>query len=226
MKKVLITWWSRWLWLEISHTLLSQWIEVISLSRTKPNNKSGHIYIDFLKNKSVDGAIEKVLEDHSDFDTLILCAWGWEIEEIWEIKESSVENTMSLNLNSNISIANKLWDKIKQNWADIVVIWATIWYKSNTFMPVYSIAKWGLRWFVENLREYCKWTPSRVIHVVPWGLNTESNIWPEWRETIISKKTWKQINSLIDVREVSELIYSFLSLSKNIEISEVIVNRT
>lgn len=225
MKKVLITWWSKWLWLEISNLLLSKWIEVVSLSRTKADNSSEHIFTDFLKNESIDSAINEVLEKYPDFDALILCAWGWEIEEIWEIKEESLENTIKLNLNSNILIADKLLDKINENWADIVVIWATIWYKANKFMPVYSIAKWWLRWFVENIREACKWTNSRIINIVPWGLNTESNIWPEWRETIIAKKTGKEVWSLLDASELAKLVYYFLSLPKNMEVSEIIVNR-
>lgn len=225
MKKVIITWWSKWLWLEISNMFLSKWIQVISLSRTKANNDSIHITTDFLKSESIDLAINEIKNKHLDFDVIILCAWGWEIEEIWEIKENSIDNTMSLNLNSNILIINKLLGIIKDNWADIVVIWATIWYKANKFMPVYSITKWGLRWLVENIREVLKWSESRVINVVPWWLNTESNIWPNWRETIISKITWKEIGSLIDPKKVSELIYNFLSLPKNIEISEVIINR-
>lgn len=225
MKKVLIIWWSKWLWLEISNLFLSNWLEIISLSRTKSDNNAKHIFVDFYKVDTILLAVEEILKKYWDFDTVILCAWGWEIEEIWEIKEESLENTMSLNLNSNILLIDKLSSKIKENQADIVIIGATIWYKANKYMPVYSIAKWWLRGLVENLREFFKSTKTRVINIVPWWLNTDSNIWPNWRETLISKRTWKEIWSLIDAKEVAKLTYNFLNLPKNIEISEIIINR-
>jgi NADP-dependent 3-hydroxy acid dehydrogenase YdfG len=114
---------------------------------------------------------------------------------------------------------------IKKNNTDLVFIWATIWYKWNEFMPMYSITKWWTRGLIENWRNELKNTKSRVIWIHPWWLNTESNIWENGRETIISNMTWKKVGNVIDVDSLSHLILNFFELPKNMEVSEVIINR-
>jgi len=54
--------------------LLSKEVEVVSLSRTKADNESTHIFTDFLKSESIDLAIKEIKNNYSDFDTIILCA--------------------------------------------------------------------------------------------------------------------------------------------------------
>lgn len=205
MKRVIITWWSNGLWLELSNLFLAHNVEIICLSRNKSNNNSVHIPVDLTREENINWAIDIILEKYQDFDALILCAWGWFIEEMDELDSENINDTIELNLTSNIKIVNKLFPVIKKNESDIVVVWATIWYKANKFMPVYSIAKWWLRGFVENIRDFCKWTKSRVLHVSPGWMNTKSNIWPEWRETIIAQKTGKVVSSFIDSKEVAGL---------------------
>lgn len=225
MKKALITWWTKWLWLEISKVLSSEGIEVVSLSRNPIDDLSSHLKVDLTSPDSIDSTLSQIKDFHSEFDYLILCAWDWEVESFWEINIENIQETINLNLSSNIQIVNWLLNLIEKNSADIIVMWATIWYKSNIFMPVYSIAKWWLRGFIENIREKFKNTKTRIINVAPWWLNTDSNIWENWREKLISKITWKENLSLIDAWKLASLIYSIISLPKNTEVSEIIINR-
>lgn len=59
----------------------------------------------------------------------------------------------------------------------------------------------------------------------PGGMNTESNIGPHGRETIIAQKKGKSVPQLMDSREVANHIVSLTSLPKNMETPEVIINK-
>jgi NADP-dependent 3-hydroxy acid dehydrogenase YdfG len=78
---------------------------------------------------------------------------------------------------------------------------------------------------IENCGLALKSSACRVIGVSPWWLTTSSNIWPKGRETKIAQLTGKTVGTLLDVSKVAEFIHSLTELPKNMEISEVIINR-
>ncbi|HMY80665.1 MAG TPA: SDR family NAD(P)-dependent oxidoreductase [Candidatus Absconditabacterales bacterium] len=161
-----------------------------------------------------------------DIDSIICCAGGGPIESFHEITEGSLDKTINLNLNAYIYLLSSLALFIKKHDIDIVLIGATIGFKANDHMPAYSISKRGLRGLIENLRSYMKESNSRIIGIHVGGMSTESNIGPSGRETLISKKTGKNIpTSLIDPKDVALLIKVFLELPKHVEVSELILTK-
>ncbi len=225
MKRVIITWGSAWLWLAMSSALVQKWYEVVCLSRTKPNIPVIHVPVDLLSDESIQQAVATIKNDYATFDVLILNAGGWEIQWFGSFTREAIDNTISLDLTSQIKLVNWLLDTIKANGADIIDIGATIAFKANEHMPVYSMAKWGMRWFVENLRAYLKSTPCRVIAVHPWWMDTESNVGPRGRETIVAQNTWKTLSTMMSTDAIAAFAVSLLDLPKNIEISEAIINK-
>lgn len=225
MKRVIITWGSEGLWFELSKLLLEEGYEVICLSRKKPNLWVIHIATDLTNEASIDNAVESIKKDYSDFSYLINCAAVGHIEKFWKFNPKNSKEMFDVNVFWPSLLISQLLPLIKNNESDIVYIGATIWYKANEFMPLYSTTKWGLRWLIENVRLELKNTKCRVIWIHPWGLDTESNIWPKWRETLISEMTWKKIGSLIKTSDLANFIYQTIITPKNIEISEVIINR-
>ncbi len=226
MKKAIITWASQWLGLELCKLFSEQWYQVIWLSRSKPDmDNIIHIQTDFTSTDSITDSANYIKTEYRDIALIINCAAIWYIESLDETDDAHTTEMFQVNLTGQHHFLSLLSDTIKTNNTDIVFIWATIGYKSNEFMPLYSVTKRGLRWLVENRRHYLKSTASRVIHISPWWLNTESNIWPSWRETIISKKTNKPIWTLIDTTTLAEFIYSIVQLPASMEVSEVIINR-
>lgn len=224
-KKIIVIWSSSGLWFETSKKLLGVWYEVIWVARRKTELGIESICCDLTK----DDQIKKLATQISELDNvsaIILCAWNWYIEKRDEVDFEHVNEIFQLNLLSQIKLISFLLPFIKSNDIDIVDIGATIGYKPNEWMSTYSISKYWLRWLIENLRLELKWTASRVIGIHPGGMNTESNIWINGREVLVAEKTWKTVaTSLIDTESVANLVVSFLELPKNIEISEVIINR-
>ncbi len=92
-------------------------------------------------------------------------------------------------------------------------------------MPLYSVAKRWLRGLIENWRQGLKGTASRVILVSPWWLDGESNLGPDGRETKITQITGKGPGIMLSTGEVAKFIMSIYQLPKNMEVSEIIINR-
>jgi len=225
MKKVIITWASSWLGFELAKVFLENWYEVIWLSRNKPKLDISHIKTDLGDKESIDKTIESIKKDYSDFSCVICCAGIWYIEKLDNPNFDHIDEVFKINLVWQSYLLSSILREIKENNSDLVFIWATIGYRWDEFMPVYSMTKWWLRWMIENWRLELKNSLCRVIWVHSGWLNTESNIWENWRGTIISKITWKKIWSLLDVKAISNLIFSFTQLPKNMEVSEIIINR-
>lgn len=226
MKTAIITWASSWLWLELCKIFVAQWYQVIGLSRSKPIIDTViHIPTDLSDKDSIEHTAEKITTEYTQFHTIINCAGIWYIEDIDSTDYNHTQEMFQVNIIWQHHLLSLLSSNIRSNNADIVFIWATIGYKANEFMPLYSVTKRWLRWLVENRRANLKDTQSRVLHISPWWLQTESNIWPDGRESIISLKTWKKIWVFMDPTIIAEFIYSTLQLPKNIELSEVVINR-
>ena len=122
-------------------------------------------------------------------------------------------------------LISELLPLVKENVADIIYIGATIGFKANEFMPIYSVTKRGLRGLIENVRQELKNTKCRVIAINPGGLDTPSNIGPTGRETTISAMTGKPAGSFIKAADLALFVYQTLTTPPNMEISEVIINR-
>jgi len=225
MNRVIITWWSNWLWLELSKTFIEKWFEVISLSRNKPNIPSIHLETDLTDEYSINKTVEEIKEKYSNFSTIICCAGIWYIEKIDSINHKNTDNMFKVNIIWQAYLLSNLTNLIKDNNADLIFVGATIWYKGNEFMPMYSVTKRWLRWLIENRRNELKNNSCRVIGIHPWWMNTESNIGIEGRETIISNITWKKVWTLLDKTAISNFIYNLTQLPKNMEVSEIIINR-
>lgn len=225
MKKFVVIGSSSGLWYEISKELYEWWSEVIWFARTSSDLLITNLIGDLTIEKDLESLITTI-KSNGDISGIIFCAWSGYIEKFDNMNWAHIDETFQLNLLSQLKLLSKLLPFIKENWIDIVDIGATIGYKWNDFMPAYSTSKWWLRWLLENLRLELKSSTARVIGVHPWWMNTESNIGLNGRETIIAKLTWKETTTkLMNTADIAKLVISFLNLPKNIEVSEIIINR-
>lgn len=225
MQKVIITWVSSWLGLVLAKTFIDKGYEVVGLSRTKPELSITHIPTDFTSKDSILQSAKEISQEHKWFSAIICCAGIAYIEKMEHIDYDHTQEMISVNLTWQAYLLGQIaWD-IKSNGSDLVFIWASIAFKANEHMPIYSITKRGLRWLVENRRDELKNTPSRVMVIHPWGLNTQSNIWPQGRGTIISTITGKPLGTAIDTQVIADIALSLFQLPKTVEVSEVMVNR-
>ena len=224
MERVIIIGGSEGLWLALSKQYLRGGGEVICISRKKPDIDVIHLPTDLTDKESIEKTIQTIQEDYSEFLTLISCAGIGYIENIQHMDRDHTKQTFDVNVIGQSLLLWGIIENIKNNNADVIFVGATIGYKGNEFMPMYSVSKRWTRGLIENIRLSLKNSSCRVIGVSPWWMNTESNIGLEGRETHISEITGNPIGKLLDVNKVAEFIFSLTQLPKNMEISEVIIN--
>ena len=199
--------------------------EVVCLSRKKPDLNVHHIPTDLTDEASIMHAVETIQSKYPDFCCFINCAAVGHIEKLLEISPKKSKEMFDVNVIGPSLLISALLPSIKNNVADSIYIGATIAYKANEFMPIYSVTKWGLRGLIENVRQEVKSTKCRVIAISPGGLDTPSNIGPTGRETTVAAMTGKQVGVFIKADDLANFVYQTFITPKNMEISEVIINR-
>ncbi|USN58981.1 MAG: SDR family oxidoreductase [Candidatus Peribacteria bacterium] len=145
MKYVIITGVSEGLGYEIARVFLEKGFQVVGLSRTKPDLDIIHIPTDFTKKESIEKSIEVIKEKYSQFSCVVCCAAVGYIESLDKDNYEHTDEMFQVNIIGQNHLLSGIADEMKQNISDLVFIGATIGYKGNTFMPMYSVTKWGVR---------------------------------------------------------------------------------
>ena len=220
MKKVIITGVSEGLWYEVARKLLRKWVTIIWLSRKNPDLDIIYYKVDFNNESETIWVIDKIKKNHSDFDTLINCAWILSIQELQNISINDVKKLFDVNVFAPIMLISSLADIIRDSEWDIVNVSSTVWLKAYQSQLAYWASKWAIRWVTENLQLEFKGTKVRVIWFNPWGFQS-------W---IFAKATWVPIDSLdlstyMKADEVADILIQTLELPKNMEVSSITINR-
>jgi NADP-dependent 3-hydroxy acid dehydrogenase YdfG len=209
MKKVIITGASSGLGKEIGKILKEKNIKVLNLSRNKSIFEN--IYLDLSNDKSINEAIKLIKEKHSDFDTIILNSGIMPLSKIGKI-DFDIDNMFKVNITGSIKIINELLDLIKKNNSDIIFIGSTASLKGYDNHSVYCASKHAIDGFLKSMQIEMKNESVRVIGFHPGGFN--SNL----RNGIIKE-------GYMNPKDLAKLLINILDLPKNIEISQIIINR-
>lgn len=217
MKRVIVTWVSEWLWYELAKIFLEKWVEVVWLSRTKPDIKINHIFVDFTKESDLEKAIVTIKDKYWEFDAIINCAWILSIEKIDKIKYEELDKVFKVNVFAPVLLVSKLTKLIKENESDIVNVSSTVWLKAYEDQCVYWASKWSIRWVTENFQTEFKWTKTRVIWFHPWG----------FKSRLFEKATWESadLSNFMEPKDIAKFMVTILELPKNMEVSHVVINR-
>ncbi len=223
MKRIILTWASSGLWASLAQLFHQADYEVVWLCRSQPASFVKWIETDLTSESSLQSAIRKIKDDFTQFELIIQCAWDGHGESIDTLDWQKSEHTFRLNVIAPIVLTSNLLPEIKENQADIINIWATIGFKPYHHFSVYGSSKWAMRWWTENLQLELKWTPCRVIWVHPGGIDTVGNDRRRWEITEITGKwIWWWFMTPDDI---ARFILQIYHLPKNMEVSEVIINR-
>lgn len=217
MKKAIITGASSGLGKEIAKKLLSKNVYVVNLSR-HPCDLEGveNITLDLANQENLEQALALLSEKHPDVDLLVLNSGVLHWHELGEQSSKEVDDDFMINVTSSIKIVNKLASFLKKNSGDVVVIGSTSGYKFYPGNVVYSSSKFAVRGLIGALQADLKKEDVRVIGVHPGGMRTQlhekagSGLKPE---------------TLMDPEAIADLIVYTLGLPRQVEVSEIIINR-
>ncbi len=220
MKKIIILGASDGLGKAIASLCLKEKIEVINVSRTACD-LSGIVNItcDLSVEKDIDNAINIVKKIHNDFDVIINCAAIVAMEKINEITFPKFERAFRINAIAPLYFLSSLFDNIVKNEADILNIGTTADLKAGfNDQLAYTSTKYGLRGGSYNIGLELTKTKSRVIYVHCGGMNTKMHE-KDYGKKIEDATEW------MDPKDVANIVLYLLRLPKQIEITEITINR-
>lgn len=194
-------------------------INVIALCRTKPNYECNFIKTDLTDQNSIKEACQTIQENEKNFDALINCAGIPSIQKLEEITYQELENLMKVNSIAPMFLVNQLMNLIKENGADILNVGSTVGTKEGyPNQMAYTTSKWAIRGTSYNLQLELKKSNCRVIQFNVGGMNTKMH---EKYNGIKIENPDEWMNPT----DIANIMLYILNLPKNIEISEIMINR-
>lgn len=203
---------------EVSKIFLKKGKRVIGLSRRECEKGVEHINVDLSDETSINGAVDKINADQVSIEALINCAGVLSVEKIESLTISEIDKVLDVNIRAPLILTSGLMAKIKKDGADIVNVASTIGLKGYEDQAAYGASKWAIRGFSTNLQVELKNYPCRVISFCPGGFKSK----------LFEKATGVDDTDegvWMDAGEVARLMVQTLELPKNMEVSEIVINR-
>jgi len=194
-------------------------IHVVNVSRRECPYANINLLHDLQRGEEVIAAAGEILALDHPLEVLVNCAGVLTIEPLGEISEAEIQRTMAINITAPILLTSQLFERIKTDGTDIVNVSSAMAAKPRTDHTVYLASKWALRGFSTNLQAELKNYHSRVISFCPGGFQTR----------IYAKVTGEDSSAdkgaLMSAADVAKCLQQLLDLPKNMEASEIILNR-
>lgn len=190
---------------------------VVNLSRTDSKYASDNIETDLTNDASVTSAVKAVLEIEEPLEALINCAGVMSLEPLNKITSNELDRVFGVNIKGAILLVSGLTDRIKQDATDIVNVSSTVGLKAYINQATYGTSKWAMRGFSQNLQLELKAT-NRVISFCIGGFKSD----------IVKKITGQPLadpENWMEPQEVAIFMKQILDLPKNMEVTEIVINR-
>lgn len=192
---------------------------VISISRSSSLPGSEHLITDLLDPTSIQKSIERLNQDDEVLEVLINCAGVLSIDKLESLDATEIDRVLHTNLRAPMLLVSGLIEKIKRDGTDIVNVSSTGGLKGYTEHMSYGVSKWGLRGFSANLRAELRDYPSRVISFCPGSFTTRI------LEKAVGRKKVSDNSIEMRVEDVAHCLKQLVDLPKNMQVSEIIINR-
>ncbi len=194
-------------------------LKVVNISRRDCEYADVNIKADLTKGEDISRAAAEVCRLEHELSALINCVGVWGEEAIGDMTESETDRILATNVKAPMMFISSLMTRIRRDGADIVNVISTAALHGNPHHAAYAASKWGERGFTEVLRAELKTTSSRVIGFYPGGMKTEFFKKDKGLDTTQDGSYW------MSAHDVAVCLKQLLDLPKNIEVSEITLNR-
>ena len=218
MKRIILTGASDGLGREFGKLCLKENIEIVALSRTKPDYECIHIKTDLSKQEDIENACNLIKEKYNEFEAVINCAAVVSVQKPNSIEYEELDNLIKINNIAPIFLISKLFDLVKENEADIINVGSTVGTKAKIEQCAYTTSKWGIRGTSLNFQLELADTKCRVIAFNPGGMNTRQ--FERYNGTVIENP-----DEWMNPKDIADVMLYILKLPKQVEVSEITINR-
>lgn len=220
MKRIILIGGSDGLGKEFAQICSDKKIQVINLSRT-PCLIDGIVNVkcDLSLDLDVENVAKEIQSKYPGFDAIVNCAAIVAMEPINKISYEKFEKAWRVNTIAPLYFLSLMFDSIKDNEADILQVGTTADLKEGFENQLaYTATKYGLRGGTYNFGLELKKTKSRVIYVHVGGMNTQMHE-KDYGLKLEDPSAWMR------PEDVAGLLLHLLELPKQMEISEITINR-
>ena len=193
--------------------------KVVNISRNDSQNAEVNITVSLSDGSGVNKAVEAINELSDPIEAIVYCAGALSIQLLGDITEDEFEKLMSINVKSQILLTSRLIDRIQNDKTDLVLVASTVGTKGYVDQAIYGASKWAVRGFAANLQAEFKGKPNRVISFCPGGFKSRLFEKATGDDNTTNEGEWMR------PEDVALFIKQILDLPKNMEVTEVIVNR-
>jgi short-subunit dehydrogenase len=191
--------------------------KVINISRGACKYADENILLNLREGPEIEKAAKAIERINGPIEALINCIGVYNEQKLGEITEEEIKRLMSTNVKAPMLLTSMLVERIKRDGADILNVVSTAGTRGKKVHPLYAASKWAERGFTASIQEALKNTPCRVISFCPGGMKTK------FSEKALGYDAGA--SDWMEARDVALFMKQTLDLPKNMEVSEVIINR-
>lgn len=192
---------------------------VVNVSRRKNEQADYNFLHNLREGDEIKQTAREIEEIGEPLEALINNAGVFTKQPLGEITEDEIKRTIESNLNSQIMLTSQLIERIRKDETDIVNVSSRIGFVGSIDLAVYGASKWAVRGFSESLQAEFKDLPNRVISFCPGGFETGLFVKATGIDPTKDGSEWMKAEDL------AVLVKQLLELPKNIEVSEILINR-
>jgi NADP-dependent 3-hydroxy acid dehydrogenase YdfG len=193
--------------------------KIINISRRECEYADTNLLHNLREGNEIIAAAKEIDAMDEPLDAIINCAGVLSVQPLGAITEDEIKRTMATNVKAPILLISSLIERIKKDGTDIVNVSSTVGTKAYVDQAVYGASKWAVRGFSANLQVELKDYPCRVISFCPGGFKTKLF------EKATGVDNTNDGGEWMKPEDLASFMKQILDLPKNIEVSEVIVNR-
>lgn len=204
---------------ELALLYVAEGIKVLGLCRGAVPEGVEHVETDLTNDWSINSAVDVINNYAKDCEALINCAGVLSIEKIDKLSAAEVDKVLDTNIRGLLLLTSGIMEKIKKDGSDIVNVASSVGLKAYADQAAYGVSKWAMRGFSANLQLELKDHPSRVISFCPGGFKTKLFEKATGVDNTGDGSEW------MSASDVAKCLKQLLELPKNMEISEIVINR-
>ncbi len=190
---------------------------VVNISLEECKYADQNIVLDLRKGPNIEKAAQLIKKIDEKIEAVVNCIGVYNAQKFGEVTEAEIKRVMATNVKAPLLFISLLIKRIKHDKADVLNVVSTAGTIGKKENPLYAASKWGERGLTASLQEELKDTSCRVISFCPGGIRTKFS-----EKTLgydASEKDWMR------PQDVAKFMKQILDLPKNMEVSEVIINR-